>query len=99
MAGAVAAMAVEEGDFSAERLSEYERRFDKYWGKRIRDSRRVVEMLDRFSDENLNTLARVVTHEDVLNLANGNEVAKTLARLVARSPKGIMGLLSAYLRG
>jgi len=56
-------------------------------------------MLDKFSDENLNTLAKVVTHEDVLNLANGTAVAKTLTRIVARAPIGIMGLISAYLRG
>ncbi len=99
MAGETAARAVEEGDVSAVRLSEYERLFEDYWGKRIRDSRRVLEMLDKFSDENLNTLAKVVTHEDVLNLANGTAVARTLARIVARAPIGIMGLISAYLRG
>jgi len=99
MAGDTAARAVQEGDVSATRLSEYERHFEEYWGKRIKDSRRVLEMLDRFSDENLNTLAKVVTHEDVLNLANGTAIARTLTRIVARAPIGIMGLISAYLRG
>ncbi len=99
MAGDTAARAVQEGDVSAARLSEYERHFEEYWGRRIKESRRVLEMLDKFSDENLNTLARVVTHEDVLNLANGIAVAKTLTSIVARAPIGIMGLISAYLRG
>ena len=99
MAGDTAARAIQEGDVSATRLSEYERHFEEYWGKRIKDSRRVLEMLDKFSDENLNTLAKVVTHEDVLNLANGTAVARTLTRIVARAPIGIMGLISAYLRG
>jgi digeranylgeranylglycerophospholipid reductase len=98
MAGDTASRAVEEGDVSAVRLSEYERLFEDYWGKRIRDSRRVLEMLDKFSDNNLNTLAKVITHEDVLNLANGTAVARTLTKIVARAPIGIMGLLSAYLR-
>ncbi len=98
MAGEVAAKAVEEGNVSAERLSEYEKRFDSYWGERIRDSRKVVEMLDKFSDENLNILAKVMTNEDVLNLANGTSVARTLTKVVARSPKGIIGLMSAYLK-
>ena len=98
MAGEVAAKAVEEGNVSAGRLSEYEKRFDSYWGERIRDSRKVVEMLDKFSDENLNTLAKVMTNEDVLNLANGTSMARTLTRIVARSPKGIIGLMSAYLK-
>ena len=98
IAGEVAAKAVEEGNVSAKRLSAYEERFDIIWGERIRESRKVVEMLDRFSDENLNTLAKVITNEDVLNLANGTSVARTLTRIVARSPKGIINLMSAYLK-
>ena len=98
IAGEVAAEAVEEGNVSAERLSVYEERFDSIWGERIRDSRKVVEMLDKFSDENLNTLAKVVTNEDVLNLANGTSMGRTLTRIVARSPRGIIGLMSAYLK-
>ena len=99
MAGEVAAGAVDEGDLSASRLSVYEKRFDEHWGKRIRDSRKVLEMLDRFSDENLNTLARVITNEDVINLANGVSVTRTLVRIMARSPIGIIRLMSAYVRG
>ncbi len=97
IAGAVAAEAVEEGDLSVERLSEYRTSFEKYWGKRIRDSRRVVEMLDKFNDDDLDALASIVTNEDVLNLANGNDVKKTLARIVKRSPVKIMKLIAAYL--
>ena len=98
IAGEVAAKAVKERNVSAERLSEYEMMFDSYWGERIRDSRKVVEMLDKFSDENLNTLAKVMTNEDMLNLANGTSVTRTLRKVVARSPKGIIGLMSAYLK-
>ena len=99
MAGEVAARSVEEGDVTASRLSEYERTFDAVWGKRIRDSGRVVKMLDRFSDEDLNTLAEVLTNEDVINLANGIDVARTLARLVRRAPLKIVRLVAAYMRG
>ncbi len=99
IAGEIAAEAAEMGDVSASTLSVYEKRFDEYWGKRISDSRRVLEMLDRFSDENLNTLARVITNEDILNLANGVAVTRTLARIVTRSPIGIIKLISAYIRG
>ncbi len=98
MAGRVAAEAVGGGDVSASRLSEYERLFDEYWGKRIRESRRVVEMLDRFSDEDLNALAKIITNEDVLNLANGTAVGRTLAKIVARAPLRMMRLVSAYMR-
>ena len=98
MAGRVAAEAVEEGDVSEGRLSVYRREFDVYWGKRIRDSCRVLEMLDRFTDEDLNTLSGVITNDDVLSLAYGINVAGTVAGLVARSPRKIIRLIGAYLR-
>ncbi|MBD3206008.1 geranylgeranyl reductase family protein [Candidatus Bathyarchaeota archaeon] len=98
MAGRVAAEAVKEGDVSAERLYSYRVEFDEYWGKRIRESRRVLDMLDKFSDEDLNTLAQVITNEDVLSLANGENVAGTITGLVRRSPRKIIRLIRAYLR-
>lgn len=99
MAGEVAARAVEEGDTTASRLSEYGRRFDAVWGKRIRDSGRVVEMLDKFSDEDLNTLAEVLTSEDVLALANGTDIPRVLAGVVRRAPLKIIRLVAAYVMG
>jgi len=98
MAGEVAARAVAKGDTSASSLSEYVKRFEDYWGKRIRDSRKVIELLDRFNDDDLNTLAEVITNEDVLALANGTDVPRTIARLIRRSPTKIMRLLAAYVR-
>jgi flavin-dependent dehydrogenase len=89
---------VKEGDVSARRLSAYRTEFDKYWGKRIRDSGRVLNMLDKFSDDDLNTLSEVITNEDVLALANGTNVPATLAGLVKRSPMKIIRLIRAYLR-
>jgi digeranylgeranylglycerophospholipid reductase len=38
IAGEVSARAAREGEVSASRLSEYDRRFDVIWGKQIRDS-------------------------------------------------------------
>jgi hypothetical protein len=57
----------------------------------------MVEMFDRFEDRDLNTLARIITSEDILNLANGTNVGLTLARLVSRAPLGILRLMRAYL--
>jgi digeranylgeranylglycerophospholipid reductase len=98
MAGRVAAQAVIEKDLSAERLSEYRSEFDQYWGKRINESRRVLDMLDKFSDEDLNLLAQVVTNEDILALANGENVARTLTGIMRKSPRKIIRLIRAYLR-
>jgi len=99
IAGEVAAEASLDGVVKAERLEEYAKRFEAEWGKRIRDSRRVVEMLDRFSDEDLNLLAEVLTGEEIVALANGVEVSKVLARIIRRAPLKVARLITAYLRG
>ncbi|MDP2900689.1 MAG: hypothetical protein Q8O47_06945, partial [Candidatus Bathyarchaeota archaeon] len=72
--------------------------FERYWGKRIRDSRRIVEMLDRFSDEDLDTLSTIITNEEILSLANGVNTKRTVAKIVARSPGKIMKLMASYLK-
>jgi digeranylgeranylglycerophospholipid reductase len=97
IAGKVAAKAIFEKDYTAKRLTEYPVEFDKYWGKRIRDSRKVLEMLDRFDDDSLNTLAEVITSEEIVALANGVDVTGTIAGIVKRSPIKILRLISAYI--
>ena len=97
LAGKEAALAVEEGNFSGKRLGVYRKNFEKYWGKRIKDSRKVVEMLDKFNDDDLNTLAEIITNDEILALTNGQNVKRTLAKIIARSPVKIMKLMKAYL--
>jgi len=99
IAGEVAACAVDEGDVSASRLSEYERRFDALWGKQIRDSRKVINILDRFNDDDLNSLLYALTSEDILALVNGRDITRVLAGVAMRSPLKFMRLMASYLRG
>jgi digeranylgeranylglycerophospholipid reductase len=98
MAGRIAAEAALAGDVSEKRLKQFRIEFDKYWGKRIRESGKVLEMLDKFNDDDLNTLADVITNDDILALANGENVAAALAGIVKRSPGKLMQLIRAYLR-
>jgi digeranylgeranylglycerophospholipid reductase len=98
MAGRVAAEAVKEGDVSEKRLHRYEMEFEKYWGKRIKESGRVLEMLDKFTDDDLNILGEVITDDDILALANGNNSTIALAGIVKRSPRKLIQLIRAYLR-
>ena len=97
IAGEVAAKAVQRGDVSRGALMEYERRYGVEWGERIRKSRKVVEMLDRFSDEDLNAFAEIITERDVIDLANGQNIPKVLGRLLRRAPLKIMKLALIYL--
>jgi digeranylgeranylglycerophospholipid reductase len=98
MAGKVSAEAVHENNVSNKKLNQFRKEFDKYWGKRIKESGKVLEMLDKFKDEDLNTLAEVINNEDVLALANGENVRATLTGIVKRSPRKLIQLIRAYLR-
>jgi digeranylgeranylglycerophospholipid reductase len=98
MAGKVAAEAIMEGDVSEKRLHEYKVEFDKQWGKRIKESGRILEMLDKFTDDDLNKLSEIVTKKDILAMANGENVAVALAGIVKRSPRKIIQLIRVYHR-
>ena len=82
---------------SNKNLSKYRERFDVYWGNRIIESRKIVEMLDKFGDNEINMLAEVVTNEDIIALATGDGAGKAVARIVARNPGKIVKLMLAYL--
>ena len=98
IAGRVAVEAIKESNVSAERLSAYRVEFDTYWGNRIIEAGKVLNMLDKFSDEDLNVLAEVISHEDIMHMANGLNVASVMAGLVKKSPLKLMQLIRAYLR-
>ena len=98
MAGKEAVDAIVCEDTSAKRLNQYRVNFEKYWGKRIKDSRKIVEMLDKFNDDDLNTLSTVITNDEILALANGENSKKTITKIVARSPGKIMKLMATYLQ-
>jgi digeranylgeranylglycerophospholipid reductase len=97
IAGEVAAKAVQKEDVSRKALIEYERRYAVEWGERIRRSRKAVEMLDKFSDNDLNDFAEIITERDILDLANGQNTASVLGRLVLKAPLKIMRLALTYL--
>jgi digeranylgeranylglycerophospholipid reductase len=98
MAGRAAVEAIRKGDVSEERLSAYRTEFDEYWGKRIIEAGKVLYMLDKFSDEDLNVLAEVISHEDIMHMANGLNVASAMASLVKKSPLKLMQLIKVFLR-
>lgn len=97
ISGKVAAEAINEGDVTQSRLSEYRKLFETRFGKLIRDGRRAIELLDRLTDNDLNTLAKIVKKEDVISLADGINVTQTLARLFIRSPRKMMKIILGQL--
>ena len=98
IAGRIASKAIQEGNTSTGRLNEYVKEFDKYWGKSIKDSGKVLKMLDKFSDKDLNVIQEVITQQDIMNLTNGINVPSTLARLTTRSPFKLINLIKTALK-
>ncbi len=83
IAGKVAAEAVSDGDTSKRRLSRFIDEYRDPWVKRIRDSLKALRVFEGLSDDDLNTLAEVLSEEDVVNLANGINIAKTAKKLLS----------------
>ncbi len=83
IAGEVAAEAVSEGSTSKRRLSRFIEGYRDPWIKRIRDSLKALRVFEGLSDNDLNTLAEVLSEEDVVNLANGINITKTAKKLLS----------------
>jgi len=85
MAAQTAIDALEEGAFSRGNLMSYPRRYNEHWGKRIRDSLKALRVIERLGDDDLNMLAEVIDSEDILDLANGLDIAR-VSRKFLRHP-------------
>lgn len=86
IAGKIAAEAVREGDVSAERLTEYHRLFDEEWGKNLRDSRRMLEIADKLTDDDMNRVADMIHQKDILDIVNGRNIISTTLKIALRDP-------------
>ncbi len=80
-AGKVAALAVNEGDWSKKSLLRWRREYSK-WIDKIRLSLKVMRFLERLSDKELNDLADVLRPDDIVKLANGENVFSVARRLL-----------------
>ncbi len=85
IAAEIAIKALEEDDLSKEKLSMYKRKYDLYWGKRIRDSLKGLKAIEKLSDEELNALAEILSPQDIVNLANGEKISE-IAKKILKHP-------------
>ena len=97
IAGKIAAEAVKEGDVSAERLIEYHELFEKAWGKNLKDSRRMLDLADKLTDDEMNKVADMIHQEDILDLVNGRKVIRTILGIALRDPLFSLRFLSKLL--
>lgn len=82
IAAETAAEALEKGDLSEKFLAKYRKEYDKYWGKRINDSLKGLKAIESLNDDELNQLAEIFDAEDIINLANGENIAKVAMKLL-----------------
>ena len=96
MAGETAVKALEEENLSRNNLMRYVERYNERWGKRIRDSLRVLRVIETLSDDDLNELADILEPQDILDLANGLDIAR-VGRKFLRHPLFSLKIAKALL--
>jgi digeranylgeranylglycerophospholipid reductase len=81
VAGEVAAEASLSDQVSKESFKDFFSKYDP-WIRRINDSLRAMRVFEKVTDDEFNQLADILTAEDVLNLANGINIRKTVQKLL-----------------
>ncbi len=87
VSGRIAAQAVteafESNDYSERQLSKYTDMFNLEYGTRIRKSLKAMRIFEKLSDDDLNQLAGILTGEDVIDLANGQNIERVGKKLLS----------------
>lgn len=94
IAGTVAAKAIQENNTSKTRLEEYPKTFDNHWSKSIEDSKKTLNLFDILNDNDLNKLSKIITPDQIQNLANGNNVIGNLLPFIFKAPKLTLKILA-----
>jgi len=76
IAAGVITDAIAKGDYSAKFLSRYNKLWWEQRGKHLKKIEKVREIVEKLSDDQLNTLAEVVTTDDVLAFTRGEKLLK-----------------------
>lgn len=94
MAGKVIWHCIEKGDWSEERLGDYNKLWWDKRGNALAKSEKVRETIEKMSDEQLNMLAASITKDDLMKIVDGNVaiLTKTLLKFgVKNLQKKIFG--------
>jgi hypothetical protein len=46
----------------------------------------MLDIIEKFSDEELNNLSKIITQEDIVKLVNGTQVIRTITGIALRDP-------------
>ncbi len=94
IAGDCIADALEAGEIST--LKRYTTAYGEYWGTRISRSLKVLRVLEKLSDDDLNLLGSIMSGDDIVDLANGLDVKRVVEKL-SRHPVLAMRMASKLL--
>jgi len=94
MAAEVAAKALKEGDLSAERLMEYERKWDDEYEEKTKKLMKLRSFLEKLEDKDFELLADILQGEDIFALTQAK--LKFFIKKVITKPS-LMGLVKKYL--
>lgn len=97
LAAEVGSAAIKDGDVSAARLSEYEKRWRETDGAKVAKILRLRAFLEKLDDDDLESLPDILSSDDVVKLTEG-EYAFLLKRIITRAPK-ILPLAKKFLAG
>jgi len=86
IAAEVAVEAVREGDYSKEFLDDYNKRWWKERGDKLKKLVKVRQLVENLTDQDLNWLADYMTGEDLINLTRSSGIKK-LAMLLMKKPR------------
>lgn len=94
IAGSCVAEALESGDSNA--LRKYPQLYNEYWGTRISRSLKVLRALEKLGDDDLNLLGSMLSGDDIVDLANGLDVKRVVAKF-SKHPVLAMKIASKLL--
>ncbi|WP_455367523.1 NAD(P)/FAD-dependent oxidoreductase [[Eubacterium] cellulosolvens] len=83
IAAQTAIEALEAEDFSVNHLTTYVERFNRVYGDRIKKSLKAMRIFEKLDDEDLNQLAEILTGEDIIDLANGQNIERVAKKLLS----------------
>jgi digeranylgeranylglycerophospholipid reductase len=99
IASETALKAVKKQDFSHDFLKQYSSQWHETRGKKLKTILKQRHMLESLSDENFETLAKAITGDDVMKLAEGDLLgsAKTMTKKLVKHPK-LLKVMLKYLK-
>ncbi len=85
LAAEVISKAMKNGDMSSSGLNEYNKRWWKERGERLKKLRKVVDVIEKLEDGDMNLIAKSLQSSDIDLITNGD--LKTLLKMFMKNPR------------